>query len=462
MTTREEDKRRETILRIALTQSKNLIQQNIMLVLALMSFNDKYPEVIKQCLKFFRLIIDKFFAIIYYFGIFMIFCINEILKFFTSRINTSDIQFDRDLCEIRFTYGKFPVKLHFILTGGEEKFRESFEKIRKFRAIYATRNRENPEDVVIRGKKILGHSKSSFYHSKDFEIPDYFVTEHSFIDECPDEMMFIEMDSLKSPSHFDLSLLLILAKSYLIRRFSVINLVFSGYSRIMNNRKFKIFRNQFLKWLPLSRNKIQKIGDTNFIPIYFEDKFFTLPVRNNISKFPKLKYEVIHNKIRYEFEVTDGNYDYMKSFQVPDDMSVRKHIVSQPVSLLQNIKSIFADDDDIGDMAMVATGRLCRNKEKKIMTKKDKESSSLSVNIFDMKLSASKRMPETVTATEILSVVMEDMKTDPMKTVIEDLIDPIIHGTGKSRVEEILETSEGDSQEEIEKLFDLISEEDED
>lgn len=365
MTTKE-DRKRETILRVALTQGKNLMQQNIMFILALMSMNDKYPEFIRQFIKFLRFFIDKFFSIIYYFSVFMIFCINEISTFFMSRINTSTIKFDRDLCEIEYTYGKFPVKLHFMLTGGEEKFRESFKKIRKFRTIYFTRARENPEDIVVRGKKILGHSKSSFYKSLDFEIPDYFVSEHSFIDECPDEMMFIEMDSLKSPSHFDLSLLMTLVKSYLVRKFSVIDLFFSGYSRIIDNRKFRIFRNQILRRLPLSRNKIQKIGDTNFIPIYFEDKFFVLPVRNNISKFPKLKYEVIHNKIRYEFEVTDGNYDYMKSFPVPDDMTVRKHIISQPVSFLQNIKSIFADDDYIGDMAMVTTGRFYRHKEKKI------------------------------------------------------------------------------------------------
>lgn len=462
MTTKE-DKRRETILRVALTQGKNFIKQNIMFILALISLNDKYPEFIRQFIKFLRFFIDKFFSIIYYFSVFMIFCINEISTFFMSRINTSNIQFDHDLCEIQYTYGKFPVKLHFMLTGGEEKFRESFKKIRKFRAVYFTRDRENPEDVIIRGKKILGHSKSSFYESLDFEIPDYFVTEHSFIDECPDEMMFIEMDSLKSPSHFDLSLLMTLVKSYLVRRFSVINLLFSGISRIMDNRKFRIFRNQTLRWLPLSRNKIQKIGDTNFIPIYFEDKFFVLPVRNNISKFPKLKYEVIHNRILYEFEVTDGNYDYMKSFPVPDDMSVRKHIISQPISLLQNIKSIFADDDYIGDMAMVTTGRFYRHKEKKLMTKKDKTSSSSpSMNIFDMKLSANKRGPESISVAEILSDVMEDMELDTMKALIDDLIDPVIAGSAKSRVEEISEdelarTVSEDSQDEIEKLLEEIS-----
>ncbi len=439
MTTKE-DKMRETVLRIFLTQSKNLLHQNIIFILAWISSNDKYPEFIRQFIKFVKFFIDKFFSIIYYFSVFTIFCINEISTFFMSRINTSSIRFDRDLCEIEYTYGSFPVKLHFMLTGGEEKFRESFEKIRKFRAVYFTRDRENPEDIAIRGKKILGHSKSSFYKSIDFEIPDYFVTEHSFIDECPDEMMFIEMDSLKSPSHFDLSLLMTLVKSYLVRRISVINLLFSGYSRIMDNRRFRIFRNQILKWLPLSRNKIQKIGDTNFIPIYFEDKYFVLPVRNNASKFPKLKYEVTHNKVRYEFEVTDGNYDYMKSFPVPDDMSVRKHIIAQPISLLQNIKNVFSDDDYIGDMAMVTTGRIYRHKEKKLTTKKDKTSSSSpSMNIFDMKLSAIKRSPESISFVEILSDVIEDMELDTMKALIDDLIDPVITGSAKSRVEEMSE-----------------------
>ena len=468
MTTKE-DKMRETILRIVLTQGKNLLHQNVLFILSLISSNDKYPEFIRQFIKFLGFFIDKFFSIIYYFSVFMIFCINEISTFFMSRINTSKIRFDRDLCEIQYTYGKFPVKLHFMLTGGEEKFRESFKEIRKFRTIYFTRNRENPEDVIIRGKKILGHSKSSFYESLDFEIPDYFVSEHSFIDECPDEMMFIEMDSLKSPSHFVLSLLMTLVKSYLVRRVSVINLFFSGYSRIMNIRRFRIFRNQILKWLPLSRNKIQKIGDTNFIPIYFEDKYFVLPVRNNASKFPKLKYEVTHNKIRYEFEVTDGNYDYMKSFPVPDDMSVRKHIISQPISLLQNIKSIFADDDYIGDMTMVTTGRVYRHKEEKLRTKKDKTSSSSpSMNIFDMKLSANKRGPESISVAEILSDVMEDMELDTMKALMDDLIDPVIAGSAKSRVEEISEgepdrtvsEEEEDYQNEIEKLLEEISEED--
>lgn len=463
MTTKE-DKMRETVLRIFLTQSKNLLHQNIIFILALISSNDKYPEFIRQFIKFLGFFIDKFFSIIYYFSVFMIFCINEISTFFMSRINTSKIRFDRDLCEIQYTYGKFPVKLHFMLTGGEEKFRESFKEIRKFRAVYFTRDRENPKDIVIRGKKILGHSKSSFYEPLDFEIPDYFVTEHSFIDECPDEMMFIEMDSLKSPSHFDLSLLMALVKSYLVRRVSVVNLLFSGYSRIMDNRRFRIFRNQILRWFPLSRNKIQKIGDTNFIPIYFEDKYFVLPVRNNISKFPKLKYEVTHDKVQYEFEVTDGNYDYMKSFPVPDDMSVRKHIISQPISLLQNIKNIFADDDYIGDMAMVTTGRVYRHKEEKLRTKKDKtSSSSTSMNIFDMKLSANKRSLESISFVEILSDVMEDMELDTMKALMDDLIDPVIAGSAKSRVEEISEgepclESEEDSQNEIEKLLEEISE----
>lgn len=453
------DKRRETILRIALTQSKNLLHQNIVFILALISSNNKYPTIVRQFIKFLKFFIDKFFSIIYYFSIFMIFCINEISTFFMSRINTSNIRFDRDLCEIEYTYGKFPVKLHFMLTGGEEKFRESFEKIRKFRAVYFTRDRENPEDIAIRGKKILGHSKSSFYKSIDFEIPDYFVTEHSFIDECPDEMMFIEMDSLKSPSHFDLSLLMTLVKSYLVRRVSVVNLLFSGYSRIMDSRRFRIFRNQILRWLPLSRNKIQKIGDTNFIPIYFEDKYFVLPVRNNVSKFPKLKYEVTHNKVRYEFEVTDGNYDYMKSFPVPDDMSVRKHIIAQPISLLQNIKNVFSDDDYIGDMAMLTTGRIYRHKEKKLTTKKDKTSSSSpSMNIFDMKLSAIKRSPESISFIEILSDVLEDMELDTVKVLIDDIIDPVITGYAKSRIEEMSEEEEEDSQDELEKLLEEISE----
>jgi len=347
------------------------------------------------------------------------------------------------------------------MIGGEDKFRESFKKIRKFRTIFATRNRENPEDIIVRGKKILGYSKSSFYNSLDFEIPDYFVSEHNFIDECPDEIMFIEMDSLTPSAHIDLSMLMSIAKSYLIRRFSLINLLFSGYSRIMNNRKFKIFRNQFLKWLPLSRNKIQKIGDTNFIPIYFEDKFFVLPVRNNVSKFPKLKYEVTHDNVRYEFEVTDGNYDYMKSFPVPDDMSVRKHIISQPTSLLQNIKNVFADDDYIGDMAMLTTGRVYRHKEDKLRAKKDKTSSSSpSTNIFDMKLSVNKKSPESVSFVEILSDMIEGMKLD---TLIDDLVDPIIAGSAKSRVEEISEDepcseSEEDSQNELEKLLEEIGE----
>lgn len=462
MTTKE-DKMRATVLRLFLTQSKNLLHQNILFILTWIISNDKYPEIVKQFIKFVKFFIDKFFSIIYYFSVFVIFCLNEISTFFMSRINTSKIRFDRDLCEIEYTHGKLPVKLHFMLTGGEEKFRDSFKEIRKFRAVYFTRDRENPEDVAIRGKKILGHSKSSFYKSIDFEIPDYFVTEHSFIDECPDEMMFIEMDSLKSPSHFDLSLLMTLVKSYLVRRISVINLLFSGYSRIMNIRRFRIFRNQILRWLPLSRNKIQKIGDTNFIPIYFEDKYFILPVRNNVSKFPKLKYEVTHDNVRYEFEVTDGNYDYMKSFPVPDDMSVRKHIISQPISLLQNIKNVFADDDYIGDLAMVTTGRVYRHKEDKLRTKKDKaSSSSSSMNIFDMKLSVNKKSPESVSFVEILSDMIEGIELD---TLIDDLVDPIIAGSAKSRVEEISEnepdrtvSEEEDSQKEIEKLLEEIGE----
>ncbi len=186
-----------------------------------------------------------------------------------------------------------------------------------------------------------------------------------------------------------------------------------------------------------------------------------MPVRNNASKFPKLKYEVTHNKVRYEFEVTDGNYDYMKSFPVPDDMSVRKHIISQPISLLQNIKNVFADDDYIGDLAMVTTGRVYRHKEDKLRSKKDKtSSSSSSMNIFDMKLSVNKKSPESVSFVEILSDMIEGMELD---TLIDDLVDPIIAGSAKSRVEEISENeprleSEEDSQNEIEKLLEEMSE----
>lgn len=99
------------------------------------------------------------------------------------------------------------------------------------------------------------------------------------------------------------------------------------------------------------------------------------------------------------------------------------------------------------------------------MTKKDKISSSFhSTNIFDMKLSANKRGPESISVVEILSDVLKDIELDTMKALKDDLIDPIITGSAKSRVEEISDDkpclkseNEEDSQEEIEKLLEEIS-----